>query len=376
MLYGVTGTLNMADIAHRLPHIPDGDRGLLQAGAAILALAFLGKAALWPLGFWLAPAYAAASAPVAALFAVMTKVGVYAVLRLWTLFFTPGDGSSAMFGADVLVWGGLATLAFGAIAVFGSQRLGRLAAFGIVVSSGTTLAAIGFAHEAMTAGALFYLVSSTLGASAMFLLVELAERARSSVDMPLYEVRANGATFGFPSWRAETPEDTNLDDDEQALIGKAVPAGMAFLGMSFIACASLIAGLPPLPGFVAKFALLSTLLAPTAASPTLAAWTFVTLVIGSGLLATIAWSRAGIRVFWSPRGRTVPRLRIIECAPITALLLICAVLVVQAEPMLRYTRDTARALHDPARYVDAVMSARPHPGPARNPGFGKDVERP
>ena len=95
---------------------PTGDRGLLHAGAAILALAFLAKAALWPLGFWLAPAYAAASAPVAALFAVMTKVGVYAVLRLWTLFFTPGDGSSAMFGADVLVWGGLATLAFGAIA--------------------------------------------------------------------------------------------------------------------------------------------------------------------------------------------------------------------------------------------------------------------
>ena len=111
LLYGVTGTLNMADIAQKLPHVPDGDRGLLHAGAAILAVAFLAKAAIWPLNFWLAPAYAAASAPVAALFAMMTKVGVYAVLRLWTLFFPPGAGASALFGADVLVWGGLATLA-------------------------------------------------------------------------------------------------------------------------------------------------------------------------------------------------------------------------------------------------------------------------
>ena len=199
-----------------------------------------------------------------------------------------------------MCWSGVASRrSRSARSVFGSQRIGRLAAFGIVVSSGTLLAAIGFAQGA-DGGALFYLVSSTLGASALFLLVELVERARQRRHAAV-RVRADEATFRSPSWRADTPEDTNLDDEEQALIGRAIPAAMAFLGMAFIACASLIAGLPPLSGFVAKFALLSTLLAPTAASPTLAAWTFVTLVIGSGLLATIAWSRAGIRVFWSPQ---------------------------------------------------------------------------
>ena len=123
MIYGVTGTLNMADMAQKIPHVPDGDRGLLHAGAAILGMAFLAKAAMWPLNFWLVPAYSAASAPVAALFVMLTKVGVYAVLRLWTLFFTSPGMASALFGADVLVCGGLATLAFGAMRMLDSQQL-------------------------------------------------------------------------------------------------------------------------------------------------------------------------------------------------------------------------------------------------------------
>src|SRR5690606_269693 len=75
LLYGVTGTLNMADLAARVPLIPADDRGLLEAGAGILGVAFLVKAAMWPLGFWLPTTYAAVSAPVAAMFAIMTKVG-------------------------------------------------------------------------------------------------------------------------------------------------------------------------------------------------------------------------------------------------------------------------------------------------------------
>src|SRR5690606_38367077 len=76
VLYGVTGTLNLADMAVKLQFIPENERGLLHAGAAILALAFLTKAALWPLNGWLPGAYSAASAPVAALFVILTKVGI------------------------------------------------------------------------------------------------------------------------------------------------------------------------------------------------------------------------------------------------------------------------------------------------------------
>ncbi|CDS54513.1 Na(+) H(+) antiporter subunit D [Polaromonas sp. CG9_12] len=97
MLYGITGTLNMADLAQGIPQVAEADRGLLHAAAGILATAFLIKAAVWPLNFWLVPAYSAATAPVGALFALMTKVGIYVILRLWLLLFgvdAPGFDSS------------------------------------------------------------------------------------------------------------------------------------------------------------------------------------------------------------------------------------------------------------------------------------------
>jgi len=138
MLYGVTGTLNLADMSQKLADVAIGDRGLLHAGVAILAVAFLAKAAIWPLGFWLSPAYAAASAPAAALFVIMTKVGVYAIVRLSTLFFS-GDGVMEALGADALVGGGLVTLALGAFGMLGTQRLVRLAGASVAVSSGTLI---------------------------------------------------------------------------------------------------------------------------------------------------------------------------------------------------------------------------------------------
>ena len=90
LIYGVSGTLNMADLALRIPNIAEEDRALLEAGAGILGMAFLLKAGMWPLCFWLPTTYAAASAPVASIFAIMTKVGAYIVLRLWLLLFGEG----------------------------------------------------------------------------------------------------------------------------------------------------------------------------------------------------------------------------------------------------------------------------------------------
>ena len=114
MLYGVTGTLNMADLAVRIPEVAAQDQAMLHAGVAILGMAFLTKAAVWPMGFWLVPAYSAAGAPVAALFSIMTKVGIYAILRLWSLGFS-GEEGTLRWGADWLVAGGLATVAFGQV---------------------------------------------------------------------------------------------------------------------------------------------------------------------------------------------------------------------------------------------------------------------
>ncbi len=364
LLYGVTGTLNMADIAQKLPTVPASDRGLLHAAASILAIAFLAKAAQWPLNFWLPPAYAAASAPVAALFAILTKVGVYAVLRLWTLCFPAEAGASAHFGGDVLVWGGLATLAFGAVGMLASQNPARLAGYSVIASSGTLVAALGFGDAGLTSGALFYLASSTLAGCALFLLVELMERSRQvEVDPPLTYNRDDPLA---PFHEPERPVDANLDDEEVVLIGRAIPAALAFLGVAFMVCTLVVAGLPPLSGFVGKLAMLSAVLEGRANSPLLASsagWVLFGLLIASGLLTVTALLRVGMRHFWSPQGRPAPRLRVVECLPIGLLLAACCVLAIAADPALRYMRYTAEALHDPARYSTAVMGARTGPWP-------------
>ena len=368
MLYGITGTLNMADMAIIVPTIAEDDRGLLHAGAAILAIAFLVKAAAWPFNAWLPAAYASAAAPVAALFAVMTKLGVYAILRLWTLLFPQDAGISALFGGPVLIGLGMLTLGFGVIGVIAVQQLGRMAAFCAIVSSGTLLAAIGFGQPAVTGGALYYALGSTLAVGAFFLLVELIDRARDVEEQPVYvgEADPDDEPFAFPVDLVPT-HGVNLDDDEEALIGRAIPAAMAFLGLAFIVCALTIAGLPPMAGFVGKVVMLSALLNPAGfgvqAPVSPAAWLLLALLVTGGLLTIIAMSRAGIRCFWAPAGRPPPRLRIIETLPIALLLLPIGVLVWQADAVLRYANATARHLHDPRDYIGSVMAARPQPSP-------------
>jgi multicomponent K+:H+ antiporter subunit D len=369
ILYGVTGTLNLADMAIMVPSIAPEDRGLLHTGAAILAIAFLVKAGAWPLNFWLAPAYSAAAAPVAALFAVMTKLGVYAVLRVWTLLFAPDAGVSAQFGGPALVWLGLATLTVGAIGVLATHHLGRMAAACAIISSGTVLAALGFGRPTITAGALYYALGSTLAVSALFLIIEMIERSRQADETPLYvsEVEPDEA-FAYPV-DLMPPPDVNLDKDERPLIGQAIPAAMAFLGLAFMACAVTLAGLPPLSGFVGKVSMLSGLLgaAQVDGQPARVAtpiWIMMALLIGGGLLTTIALSRAGVRYFWAPRGRPVPRLRVVETAPVAVLVLLIGVLVWQADAVLRYTLATARSLHEPGGYIGYVVSTQPVPSPS------------
>ncbi|WP_417281688.1 monovalent cation/H+ antiporter subunit D [Aquincola agrisoli] len=363
MLYGVTGTLNMADMAQRIALVAPEDRGLLHAGAAILAIAFLTKAAMWPLNFWLVPAYTAASAPVGALFAIMTKVGIYTVLRLWSLMFPATAGVSAFFGGRWLLVGGILTLSVAALSMLASQKVDRLAALAVVVSSGTLMAVVSFAQPAVTAGALFYLVSSTLALSALFLLAELIERSRQ-IDTETEHAEAHRVHFPV-----EDLEPSELDAQGEAITGRAIPAAMAFLGVSFIACTLLVAGMPPLSGFVAKFSLLSALANPLGLggfdwqATSRHAWLVLGLLIGSGLLSLVALTGAGVRYFWTPLHRPAPRLKVIECLPIAGLLLACVLLTVHAEAVLRYTRATTEALQTPSLYIEAVMSTQPLPSP-------------
>jgi len=354
LIYSVTGTLNMADLAARIPTIRAEDRALLEAGAGVLGIAFLTKAGMWPMCFWLPGTYAAAPAPVASLFAILTKVGVYIVLRLSLLLFGDHAGASAHFGGELLLVGGMATIAFGTIGTLASQEMARLASYSVLISSGTILAAVGMGQIGVTSGALYYLVSSTLGLAAFFLLIELAERGREPGADVLAVTRE---LYG---------EETELEDAEETQeVGIAIPASMALIGGTFICCALVISGLPPLSGFIGKFALLTAALNSQAGAVPVAGWAFLGILIVSGFATLIATTRAGINTFWASPDATAPRVRLIEIAPVVVLILLCAALTIQAGPTMRFMQVTAESLHMPHDYVNNVLGRTSTPSELR-----------
>nr|WP_255696683.1 monovalent cation/H+ antiporter subunit D [Sandaracinobacteroides sayramensis] len=344
LLYGVTGTLNMADLAMRIPNVPPEDVMLLEAGAAILGIAFLVKAGMWPLGLWLPRTYAAAAPPIAAMFAMLSKVGVYIILRLSMLLFGDQAGLAASFANDWLLIGGMATIAFGAVGILSASTLTGLVGHYVLVSSGTLLAAIGTGSHRVLAGALFYLVSSTLAIAAFYLIVELVERGsveegEGSTSEPVFEDEYLGA----------------LAEEEDNEIGVVIPATLAIIGGGFAFCALLLSGLPPLSGFIAKFAMIDGILAERATMET-SSWWFIGLILASGLAALIACVRAGIDLIWTPDETQTPALGVLEAVPIAILLSACLALMIWAGPAMTFMEDTVRDLSDRAVYSDSVLA--------------------
>jgi multicomponent K+:H+ antiporter subunit D len=354
LIYASAGTLNMADLAARIASISPTDLSLLKIGIAVLAIAFLIKGAMWPLGFWLPTTYAAASPPVAAMLVLMTKVGAYVILRLWLLLFSSDAGAAAGYGYGLLLWGGMATIVFGAAGMLASEMPGRMAGYGAIVSSGTLLAVIGYGQPSLVTAGLYYLLGSTLAVAAFILLIELIERIRSP-----------GAAM-----LAVTMEAFAIEDAPEPPVGVGIPAALAFLGLSFAACALLIAGLPPLSGFVAKFALFHALLhpAPQGADIGATGWTLMALIVLSGLATIIAMMRFGVRTFWAAGVVVPPRLQLTEAAPVTLLLLLCVAMTVQAGPVLAYLERASDGVHQPAKYIHRVLSAPVVPSPSQNGG--------
>lgn len=345
MIYGVTGTLNMAHLANLVAAMPNEDRPLLHAGVAILAVAFLVKAGSWPLNFWLPTTYMAAAAPVGAMFAIMTKVGVYAIIRLSMLLFGETGGASAGFGAEVLIVLGIATVLFGLLGILASQGLGRMAAHAVLISSGTVLGVTGFAlaggGPAMMAGALYYMIGSVLASGALFLLIEPMNREDGGIAAML---ALTADAYGI--------DETGLDEAPE--IPLTIPGAMTVLGICFALCVLVLAGLPPLPGFIGKVAMIQPLIGQTAL-PSGFAWAFIALLMVSGFATLIGMARIGIQTFWA-NDLPLPRMLALEIGPIIALLVILALIGLRAEPMLRYTSGTANALHDTAGYAYGVFA--------------------
>jgi len=264
----------------------------------------------------------------------------------------PRKGTQSASGGLTIAWlapgewlliGGVATVGFGVIGSLASQDMARLAAFSVLVSSGTVLTAIGMGQVGVTGGALFYLISSTMGLGAFFLLIELVERGREAGADVLAVTRE---VYG---------EEDELEESEE--VGIAIPATMGILGIAFIGCAVMISGLPPLSGFIAKFAVLTAALNPPAGAVPVSGWILLLVLILSGLAALIAMTRAGIRAFWAAPDRTVPRVRLIEIGPVAVLLLLCAIQTIQAGPVMRFMQATAQSLHAPQDYIRGVLGS-------------------
>lgn len=345
LIYGVTGTLSMAHLSQMVVNIPESERALFHTGAAIMGIAFLVKAGLWPLSFWLPTTYMASAAPVGAMFALMTKVGVYVILRLSMLLFGADAGASAGFGAHVLIWGGMATMVYGFLGVLAAQGLGRMAAHLVLISSGTMIAVIGLSlyggGPAILSGALYYMVGSTLATATLFLLLELMSREEGGIAAML---ALTADAYGLE------PE-----DEEDTEIGLAIPGTLTILGLCFGACLLVLGGLPPLSGFIGKVAMLSGMFGD-GGLPGYMVWSFMVILLLSGFATVIGLIRIGIQTFWASDAPP-PKISALELAPVFLLVGMIALMSIRADSVLRYTDGTSRALHQPLIYSDGVFTA-------------------
>ncbi|BAU49019.1 cation:proton antiporter [Sulfurifustis variabilis] len=322
VLYGTVGTLNMAHLARVIGSAGPDQAGLIRAAGLLLFVVFAAKAALLPLYFWLPGAYGAAPAPVAALFTVMTKVGVYAIARVYTLVFGAGAGVAAHLVDPWLFAFALATAVVGTVGALAATELRRLAAYLLIASVGTMLAGIGLFGESAIGAGIYYMVHSTVSAAALFLLADLIARER-----------------GFHGDR----------------LSPGPPlAGPAFYGVLFFLVAVSIAGVPPLSGFIGKLLLLQ------AAPPNASGYALWGVVLGTAILSVVALARAGSMLFWRGQGEPAadraPAARV-ELVPVVALIGASALLTGFAQPALEYAQALAGQLLSPGGYVAAVLGA-------------------
>ncbi len=327
-LYGVLGTLNMADLALEVAKVPAADMGLVKAAALLLFVVFALKAALLPLYLWLPTAYSQTSAPAAALFAIMTKVGAYSILRVYTLIFGNQAGPLSSLLDPWLLPMALATIAIGSFGLLGSKRLRQQVAYLVVISAGTLLT--GFSLESTTgiAAGLYYLPHTTFATAALFLLADLIVQRRGQM--------------------------------EDRLEAGYVITQQKFLGGVFFALAILAAGLPPLSGFLGKFMLLRAAL-DHAAMPYIMGF-----VLTSSLLTIIALARSGSLIFFEANAvdkstntsvkQVEPEpLQTRELLPVFALLGLCILMTFKAGSINAYCLATAQQVLDTQAYISAVL---------------------
>ena len=315
MLYGLAGTLNLADLALRLPAL--GAPGLVTTVAMLFLVAFGIKAAVFPLFFWLPAAYHTPPVAVAALFAgLLTKVGVYALLRVFTLLFTQDVGYTH---ALLLVIAGL-TMLSGVLGAVAQTDTRKILSFHIVSQIGYMVMGLALFTPLALLGAIFYVVHHIVVKTNLFLVGGIAHRIGGD-----FELENLGGLYRARPW----------------------------LAVLFLVPALSLAGLPPLSGFWAKLIILRAGLEAEA-------YVAVAVAVGAGLLTLVSMTKIWAEAFWKPRPtdrplapttRSMARL----IAPVAVLAAVTLAIGLYAEPLVVLAERSATELLTPTAYIEAVL---------------------
>ncbi|MEL7215307.1 MAG: Na+/H+ antiporter subunit D [Pseudomonadota bacterium] len=318
LLYGMTGTLNMADLALTVPQLEN--QGLVTVIAMMFMIAFGVKAAVFPLFFWLPAAYHTPLFSVSAVFAgLLTKVGVYALLRMFTLVFVGDVG----FTHEILLWIAAATMLTGVLGAAAQSDFRKILSFHIVSQIGYMILGLALYTPLAIVGAVFYLVHHIIVKANLFLISGLAKRLTGSTE--LYQI---GGLY------------------------KSSP----FLGVLFLIPAFSLAGFPPLSGFWAKYVLVK-------ASLDAQEWIVAFVALLTGLLTIYSMTKIWAEAFWKNHPEGVepklsefePRARAAMLTPIIGLALLTIVIGLFPQPFLDFAETSATQLLEPSAYIETVL---------------------
>lgn len=321
LLYGLTGTLNMADLAVRLKEVRQ--TGIVTTVAVLFIIAFGMKGAVFPLFFWLPASYHTPAVAVQAIFAgLLTKVGVYALLRTFTLIFV-GD---VAWTHGLLLWIAGLTMLAGALGALAVRDLRRALSWQVVAHIGYMVMGLALFTPLAVAGAVFYLVHDIVVKTNLFLGAGIARRLTGTDDL-----RTMGGLF------------------------KATP----LLAVAMFVPLASLAGFPPLSGFWSKLMLLQAGLEKQAyviAAVSLAAGLLTMWLVGR-IWAELFWKdhpKDGVATFAGMGAGT----RAALLAPVFVLSAVTVCIGLYAEPLMGFAEAAAFGLLDPSAYVEAVLGAR------------------
>lgn len=322
MLYGMTGTLNMADLAQRIPEVEN--QGLVTTVAMMFIVSFGIKAAIFPLFFWLPASYHTPPVAISAIFGgLLTKVGVYALMRVFTLIFT----NDIAYTHTILLWVAGFTMVTGVLGAAAQMEFRKVLSFHIVSQIGYMIMGIAFNTALGLMGAIFYIVHNIIAKSNLFLISGIAQRLMGS-----FELKKLGGLY------------------------KHYP----FLGVLFLISAFGLAGFPPLSGFWAKLSLIF-------AGLSIGEYVITGVAIMVGLLTLFSMTKIWNYAFWaSLEDKDVPEHfgkmtlfgkdgLILLVIPVVILALLIVLVGIFAQPVLEFCMTAAEQLLNPQMYIEAVL---------------------